>query len=170
MTPWTEAHQAPLSFTVSKSAQTHVHWVSDAVYPSHPLLLPSPFAFSLSQHQGVFQWVGTAASATVLPMNVQGWFPLGLTGPISLLSKGLSRVFSNFTIWKHQQGSAFCMVQFSHPYITTGKIMALTIWTFVIKIMELLGPLGGGQEVFHLETVSCLKAGCELGLNLVNHG
>ena len=62
----------------------------------------SPFAFSLSQHQGVFRWVGTAASATVLPMNVQGWFPLGLTDPISLLSKGLSRVFSNTTIWKHQ--------------------------------------------------------------------
>ena len=69
------------------------------------------FAFNLFQHQGLFQWVGSAsggrsvrfsASSSVLPMNIQGWFPLGLTGLISLQSKGLSRVFFNATVQKHQ--------------------------------------------------------------------
>ena len=73
---------------------------------------PSPFAFSLSQHQGLFpmswlfapggQSTRASASASLLLMNIQGWFPLGLTSLISLQFKGLSRVFSNTTIWKHQ--------------------------------------------------------------------
>ena len=85
-------------------AQTRVHWVDDAIQPSQPLLPPSPPAVNLSQHQGLFQWVGSShqigqsigasASASVLPMNIQGWFPLGWTGWISLMSKGLWRVFS----------------------------------------------------------------------------
>ena len=91
-------------------AQTHVHWVGDAIQPSHPLLSPSPPAVNLSQHQGVLQWVSSSASggksigvsASVLPMNIQGWFPLGLTGLISLLSQGLSRAFSSTTIQNHQ--------------------------------------------------------------------
>ena len=92
-------------------AQTHVHWVGDAIQPSHPLLTPSSPALNLSQHQGFFpvswlfasggQSIGASASASVLPMNFQGWFPLGLTGLISLLSKELSRVFSSTTNWKH---------------------------------------------------------------------
>ena len=91
-------------------AQTHVHRVSDAIQPSHPLSSSSP-AFNLSQHQGLFQWVssshqvvkvlGASASTSVLPMNIQDWFPLGLTGWISWQSKGLSRVFSN-TVQKYQ--------------------------------------------------------------------
>ena len=94
-----------------ESTQTHVHWASDAIQPSHLLSSPSPPALNLSQHQGIFQWVDsasggqiieTSASASVLPMNIQGWFPLGLTGWISLLSKGLPRVFSSTTVWKHQ--------------------------------------------------------------------
>ena len=56
-TPWTAAHQAPLSFTIPEFAQTHVHWVSDAIQPSHPLSSPSSLALNLSQHQGLFQWV-----------------------------------------------------------------------------------------------------------------
>ena len=94
-------------------AQTHVRWVRDAIQPSHPLSSPSPPAFYLSQHQGLFQWVdslhqvakvliGASASASVLPIIIQGWFPLGLTGLTSLQSKGLSRVFSNTTVQKHQ--------------------------------------------------------------------
>ena len=82
-------------------AQTHVHWTNDAIQPSHPLSPRSPSGLNLSQHQGLFQRVDSAlsgqiigASASVLPMNIQGWFPLGLTGLISLLFKGLSRVFS----------------------------------------------------------------------------
>ena len=93
-------------------AQTHVHWVSDAIQPSHPLSSPSPPAFNLSQHKGHFQRVsssyhvakvpGGSASASVLPMNIQDWFPIGLIGWISLQSKGPSRVFSNIILWKQQ--------------------------------------------------------------------
>ena len=89
-------------------AQTNVHWVSDAIQPSHSLL-SSSLALNLSQHQGLsqsqlFTSVGQiiGASASVLPMNIQGWFPLGLTGLISLLSKGLSRIFFTTTVQKHQ--------------------------------------------------------------------
>ena len=88
--------------------QAHGRWVGNAIKPSHPLSLPSPLAFNLSQHQGFFQWVssslpgcqsiGASASASVLPMNIQDWFPLGLTGLISLQSKGLSRVFFRTTV------------------------------------------------------------------------
>ena len=106
-TPWTAAcsahHQLP------KLAQIHVHRVSDDIQPSHPLPSPSPPAFNLSQYQGLFQWgsssklqnIGVSASASVLPVNVQDWFPLGLTGLISLQSKGLS-IVSNTTVQKHQ--------------------------------------------------------------------
>ena len=75
-----------------------------------------------------------SASASVPPMNIQDWFPLGLTGLISLLSKGQSIVFSKSTV----QYSAAFMVQLSHSYMTTGKITALTMLTFVGKIMSLL--------------------------------
>ena len=74
----------PVLHYLLEFAQTHTHWVSDTIEPSHPLSLPSLFAFNLFQHQGS-QSIG--ASASVLPMNIQGWFPLGLTGLISLLSK-----------------------------------------------------------------------------------
>ena len=90
-------------------ALSHIHWISDAIQPSHPLLSPSPPAFNLFQHQGLFQWVGqggqsigASASASILPMNIQSWFPLGLTNLITLQSKGFSRVFSNTTVQKHQ--------------------------------------------------------------------
>ena len=83
----------------------------------------------------------TGASASVLPLNIQGWFPLGLTGWISLQPKGLSRVFS---ILQHDsskrsvlQHSAFFMVQLLHLYLTIGKTIALTLWTFVGKVMSL---------------------------------
>ena len=76
-------------------------------YLPHLLLPPSPFAFSLSKPQGLFHWTSclhqvAKVSASVLPMNIQCWFPLGRTGLISLLSKGLSRVFSRTPFWKHQ--------------------------------------------------------------------
>ena len=83
-------------------------WVSDAIQPSHPLSSPSP-AFNLSSirvfsNEWLFssggQNIGASASASVLPMDIQGWFPLGLTGLISLLSKGLSRVFSSTAVQK----------------------------------------------------------------------
>ena len=88
------------------------------------------------------QSIWVSASASVLPIYIQDWFPLGWTGFISLLSKGLSRIFSNTTVQKHQflmllKCSAFFMVQLSHPYITTGKTIALIRWTFVGKVMSL---------------------------------
>ena len=93
-------------------AQTHVHWISDAIQPSHPLSCPYPPAFNLSQHQGLFRWVSSLHPvAKVLelqlqhPMNIQDW-SLGWTGWISWQSKGLSRVFSNTTVQKHQFFSA----------------------------------------------------------------
>ena len=75
------------------------------------------------------------ASASVPPKSIQGWFPLRSTGLISLLSRGLSRVFSSTTVRKHQ---FFFIVQLSHPYVTTGKTITLTVWTFVGKVMSLL--------------------------------
>ena len=82
----------------------------------------------------------TEASASILPMNIQGWFPLGWTGWISLQSQGLSRVFSNTTVQKHQffWHSAFFTIQLSHPFMTTGKTIALTRQTFVGKVMPML--------------------------------
>ena len=98
----------PVHHQLPEFPQTHVHRVGDAIQPSHPLLSPSPPAFNLSQHQGLFKWVssgqsiGVSASASVLPMKIQDWFPLGWTDCISLQPKGLSKVFSNTTVQKHQ--------------------------------------------------------------------
>ena len=89
-------------------AQLHMHWISDAIQPSHALVPSSPPTFNRSQHQGLSQWVSSLHQVakviriSVLPVNIQDWFPLGLTGLISLQSKGLSRVFSNTTVQKHQ--------------------------------------------------------------------
>ena len=71
-------------------------------------------------------------------MNIQDWFPLGWTGWNSLQSKGPSRVFSNTTVQKHQFFGTFFIVQLSHPYMNTGKTIALNRWTFVDKVMSLL--------------------------------
>ena len=86
------------------------------------------------------QSVGASASASVLPMNIQDWFSLELTGLFSLQSKGLSRVFSNTTVSKASilWCSAFFMVQLSYSYLTTGKTIAWTTWTFVCQVMSLL--------------------------------
>ena len=76
------------------------------------------------------------ASASILPVSIQDWFPLGLTDLIFLQSRGRSRVFSSTTVWKHQQ--AFFIVQFSHLYMTIGKTIALTMQTFIGKVIFLL--------------------------------
>ena len=108
-TPGLPVHHKLLEFT-----QTHVHRVGDTIQPSHPLLSPSPPAPNPSQHQGLFQlsWLFAlggqriVALASVLPMNIQGRFLLGLTGLISLQSKGLSRIFSSNKVQNHQFFSA----------------------------------------------------------------
>ena len=104
------------------------------------------------------QSIGVSASASVLPMNVQDWLPLGLTGWISLQSQGLSRVFSNTTVQKDKffWHSAFFMVQLSHPYMTTGKTIALTRWTFVGKVMSLLFNMLSRLVMAFLPRSKCL--------------
>ena len=101
----------PVHHQLTEFTQTHVHRVSDAIQPSHPLSSPSPPAPNSSQHQSLFQWVnhshggqstGVSALASFLPKKSQGWYPSEWTGWISLQSKGLSRVFSNTTVQKHQ--------------------------------------------------------------------
>ena len=119
----------------------------------HPTISSSVVPFSSCPHSfpasGSFlmnrllasggQSAGASASGSVFPANIQGWFPLGLTGLISLLFKGLSRVFSNTTVWKHQFSTTQpFMVQLLHPYMTTRKTIALTRRTFVGKVMSLL--------------------------------
>ena len=134
----------PVLLCLPEFAQTHVHWVSEAIQLSHPLLPTSPFALSFSPYQGLFQWVNSLHWVfEVLELQLQHqsfqWifrtkFPLGLTSLI-LLFKGLSRVLQQHSskaliLWC----SAFFMVHLSHPYLTTGNTgesIALTIWTFV---------------------------------------
>ena len=96
----------PVHHQLPEFTQTHVHWVGDAIQPSHPLLSPSPSAPNPFQHQGLFQWVNSSCQVAKvlklqLPVNIQSWFPLGLTGFMSLQSKGLLRVFYSTTVWKH---------------------------------------------------------------------
>ena len=112
-TPGLPVHHQRPEFT-----QTHIHWVGDDIQTSHPLSSPFPPAFNLSQglSSGSFQMsqlfasggqrIGVSASTSVLPMNTQDWSLLGWTGWICLQSKGLSRVFSNTTVQKHQFFSA----------------------------------------------------------------
>ena len=133
----------PVHHKLPEPTQTYAHWVSDAIQPSHPLLIPSPPALNLSQHESfpmsqLFAWggqsTGVSALASVLPMNTQDWPPLEWTDWISLQSKGLSRVFSNTTVQKHQFFDAQLSSQSnSHPYMTTGKTIALIRRTFVGK-------------------------------------
>ena len=99
---------------------------------------PASGSFQMSQlFTSGGQSIGVSASTSVLPMNIQDWFYLGLTGWISLQSKGFSRVFYNTSVQKHPFFGAFFTVQLSHPYMTTGKTIALTRWTFVGKIISL---------------------------------
>ena len=121
----------------------------ESVMPSNHLILchspcssPESFpvlgSFPMSQ---LFTSGGQSigASASVLPVNIQGWFPLGSTGLISLLSKGLSKVFTRTTICSLALGLLYgFIVQLSHPYMTTRTTIALTIQTFVGQVMSLL--------------------------------
>ena len=110
-TPWTAAHQANLSITNSQSLfklmSIELVMPSNHLILCYPLLLPSIFPSSrVSSNESVLHitWskYWSVTSVSVLPMNIQGLFPLELTGLISLQSKGLSRIFSNTTIQKHQ--------------------------------------------------------------------
>ena len=112
----------------------------DVPFPSCPQSLPASGSLPMSQ---LFAWggqsIGVSASASVLPMNTQDWSPLGWTGWISLQSTGLSRVFSNTTVQKHQFfGAQLSSQSNSHIHtLTTRKTTALTRRTFVGKVMSL---------------------------------
>ena len=140
----------PVHHQLPGPTQTHVHRVGDASQPSHPGLSPSPPAFNLSQHQVLFQWVGSLHQvAKVLEFQLQHqslqWKHSGLISfrmdRLDLLAlKGalkslLQHHSSKASILQH---SAFFIVQLSHPYMNTGKTIAFTRWTFVGKVMSLL--------------------------------
>ena len=104
------------------------------------------------------QSIGASALTSVLPMNIQDWFPLGLTGWISLQSRGLSRVFSKTTVQKHQFFSAQLSL-WSNSHIHTWlleKIIALTRWTFVSKVMSLLFNMLSRLVIGFLPRSKCL--------------
>ena len=135
----------PVHHQLLELAQTHVHQVSDAIQTSHPVIpfssclqsLPASGSFLMSQFlTSGGQSIGISASASVFPVNIQDWFPLGLTGLTSLKSKGLSRVFSNTTVQKHQFSFLYSPTLTSiHDY---WKTIALTRQTFAGKVMSLL--------------------------------
>ena len=129
--------------------------ISSSVIPFSSCLqsFPASGSFPMSQlFTSGGKSIGASASTSVIPMNTQDWSLLGWAGWIALHSKGLSRVFSNTTVQKHQFfGTQLSfIVQFSHPYMTTGKTIALTRWTFVGKVMSafLILCLGWSQHSF----------------------
>ena len=145
---WPHALQGfPVLHHLAEFAQSHVHWVSDTIQPSHPLLPPSPI-LSLSQYQGLFQWIGSirwpmywSFSFSISPSNEYSgfisfridWFDLlAIQG---ILKSLLQHHSSKASIL---QCSTFFMVQVSHPFTTTMETRALTIRSFVGKIMFLL--------------------------------
>ena len=137
----------PVHHQLSESTQTHIHWVGDAIQPSHALSSPSPPAFNLFQHQGLFKWVSSSHqvakywsfSFRISPTNEYPalissrmvWLDLlAVQGTLKSLIQHHSSKASIF------QCSAFFIVQLSHPYMTTGKIIALTSWIFLGKMMQ----------------------------------
>ena len=129
----------PVHHQLSEVTQTHIHWVGDAIQPSHPLSTPSPLAFNLFQHQGLFKWVSSlhqvpkywSFSFSISPSNEYSglisfrmdW--LDLFAVQETLKSLLQQHNSKSSIL---QLSAFFIVQLSHPYVTTGKTIALTRW------------------------------------------
>ena len=148
VTPWTAACQASLSFSVSQSFLKLMSielvmpsTISSSVAPfsSCPQYFPASGSFPMSR---LFASGGQniGASASVLAMSIKGWFPLEPTGSISLLSKGLSRVFSSITVWKHQSfGPLPSLCSNSHICMwLLEKTIALIVPSFVSKVMSLL--------------------------------
>ena len=158
----------PVLHYLPELAQTHVHWVSDAIQPSHPLSSSSPPFFNLSQHQGLFLWVSSSIrwpeywsfSFNITPSNEHpGLTPIGWTGWIILLAvQGTLK-----SLLQHHSSkasilccSAFFTVQLSHPYMTTGKTIALTIWMCVDKVMSLLFNMLSKLVMTFLPRSKCL--------------
>ena len=147
--PRIAAHQASLSFTISQSLLKFTS--IESVMPSNHLILYSPLLLLPSIFPSIrvfsnesvlhMSWpnIEVSASASILPMNIQDWFSLGWTGCISFCSSRNSQESSPSPQSQAPvlQCSAFSIIQLSQPYMTTGKNIALTRWTFVNKLMSL---------------------------------
>ena len=139
----------PVHHQLPESAQTHVHPVSEAIQPFHPLSSPYPPAFNLAQHQGLFQIVSYShqvakLSELQLPSSEHwGLIPLRIDWLDLLAVQGILKSLLQHHSSKASvlQCSAFFIVQLSHPNMTTGKTIALTRWTFVSKVMSLFSML-----------------------------
>ena len=138
VTPWTAACQASLSFSISLSLNKLMpiesampsSYLILTPFSSCPQSLPASGSFPMSWlFTSGGQNIGASASASVIPMNIQGWFPIGLTGLISLLSKGLSSVFSNTTVWKHQFFSTQPSL-WSNSHIHTWLLEKPQLWLY----------------------------------------
>ena len=160
-TPGLPVHHKLLEFT-----QTHAHWVSDAIQPSHPLSSPSP-APNPSQHQGLFQWVNSSHelanywsfSFSISPSNKHPGLISFRLDWLDLLA--VQRILKS--LFKHHSSkasifwcSAFFTVQLSHPYMITGKTIALTRWTFVGRVMSLLFNMLSRLVITFLTRSKCL--------------
>ena len=139
----------PVHCQLPEFTQIHLHWVGDAIQPSHPLSSPSPPAFNLSWHQGLFKWVSSSHQVTkywsfsfsispskeysgLISFRMDWLDLLAVQGTLKSL---LQHHSSKASIIRH---SAFFIVQLSHPDMTTGKTIALTRWTFIGKVTSLL--------------------------------
>ena len=157
----------PVNHQLPEFTQTHVYRVSDAIQPSHPLSSISPSSFKLSEHQGLFKWVSSlhrwpkywSFSFSISPSNKYSglisfrmdW--LDLLAVQGTLKSLLQHHSSKASILQH---SAFFIVQLSHPYMTTGKTIALTRWTFVGKVMSLLFNKQSRLVITFLPRSKCL--------------
>ena len=133
--------------------------ISTSVVPFSYCLqsFPASGSFPMSQFfASSGQSIGVSASTSVLPMNIQNWFPLGWTGWISLLSKGLNSLQHHSSKASILRRSAFFTAKLSHPYMTTGKTIALTRWTFVGKVMSLLFSMLSRLVIAFLPRSKCL--------------
>ena len=171
----------PVHHQLPELAQTHVHRVGDAIQPSYPLLSPFSPAFSLSQHQGLFhesvlriRWpkywtfsISPSIECSGLISFRADWLDLlAVQGTLkSLLQYHCSKASS---LWC----SAFLMTQLSQPYMTTGKTIALTRWTFVNKVMSLLFNVGCHfllQEIFPTQGLNLSLLHCRQMLYCLSH-
>ena len=135
----------PVLHYLPKFVQIHIHWVSEAIQPYHPLSPPSPLALSLSQHQGLLQRIRWpkywSFSFNISPSSEFSGLTFSKIDCFDLLAvqRTLISLLQNHSSKASiLQCSAFFMIQLSHPYMTPGKTIDLTIWTFVGKMMPLL--------------------------------
>ena len=157
----------PVHYQLPELSQTHVHQVSDAIQPSHPLSSPSPLAFNISQHQGLFIWVSSSHQvAKLLEFQLQhqsfqwifrtDFFRMDWLNLLAVQGTLKSLLQHHSTKASILQCSAFFIVQLSHPYVTTGKTIALTRWTFVGKVMSLLVSILSKLVIAFLPMSKCL--------------